>query len=409
MVGMLDTTALRTATLEFREGWRALLGATLGASIGIAALPFYTFGIFMRAIEADAHWRRSEIALAQTCWSIVLAVVSPFVGGLIDRLGFRRPIAFSLTAIACCFLLLGSVIHSPALFVLVYALMAAMGAASSPLPFAKLISGRFQRARGMALGITLAGTGVAAFLAPLLLGPVIQNAGWRAGYLRLALSVVILAPISLWLIGRDKVTAVEQHGRVETGVSFVKAIQAAAFWQLAGIFFLVTFGASGLVAHLVPILTEAGIAPSKAAAIVGVVGVSVMAGRLAIGTLLDMFQVRYVASVAFILTSIGCYLLLQLGAQFAWTAAIGVGFALGTEVDLMGYCTGRYFGLRRYGSIYGTLYGFAILGVAASPLWMAVVSESYGYQPVLQAAVAITIASAALSFVLPRINRRNGQ
>ena len=406
---MLDTTALRTAPLEFREGWRALLGATLGASIGIAALPFYTFGIFMRAIEADVHWRRSEIALAQTCWSIMLALVSPFVGGLIDRLGFRRPIAFSLTAIACCFLLLGSVIRSPTFFVLVYALMAAVGAASSPLPFAKLISRKFQRVRGMALGITLAGTGIAAFLAPLLLGPVIQNAGWRAGYLRLALAVVILAPISLWLIGRDKVTAVERHGEVEMGVSFVTAVQTAAFWQLAAIFFLVTFGASGLVAHLVPILTEAGIAPSEAASIVGIVGISVMAGRLAIGTLLDMFQVRYVASVAFILASIGCYLLLQLGSHFAWTAAIGVGFALGTEVDLMGYCTGRYFGLRRYGSIYGTLYGFAILGVAASPLWMAVASQTYGYKPVLRAAVAITIASATLSSVLPRINKGSGQ
>jgi cyanate permease len=409
VAGMLDAPPLRTATLEFREGWRALLGATLGASIGIAALPFYTFGIFMRAIEADAHWMRSEIALAQTCWSIGLALVSPFVGGLIDRFGFRRPIAVSLTAIACCFLLLGSVVRSPALFVLVYALMAAAGAASSPLPFAKLISGKFHRARGMALGITLAGTGIAALLAPLFLGPVIQNAGWRASYLWLALAIAVLAPACLWLIGRDKVAGVEQYERVETGVSFAKAVRFAAFWQLAAIFFLVTFGASGLVAHLVPILTEAGIAPSKAAAIVSIVGMSVMAGRLAIGTLLDMFQVRYVASVAFILTSIGCYLLLQFGAHFAWTATIGVGFALGTEVDLMGYCTGRYFGLRRYGSIYGTLYGFAIFGVAASPFWMAVISESYGYQPVLQAAVAITIASAALSFVLPRINRGNGQ
>jgi MFS family permease len=407
MDGILDGKVVRTAALEFKEGWRALLGATLGASIGIAALPFYTFGIFMRAIESEAHWRRPEIALAQTCWSIVLALTSPFVGGLIDRFGFRRPIAVSLASIACCFLLLGTIVRSPAFFVLVYTLMAAAGAASSPLPFAKLISGKFHRARGMALGITLAGTGIAALLAPLLLGPVIQNAGWRAGYLWLALAVAVLAPGCLWLIGRDTVAGDERRASVEAGASFSKAIRSLAFWQLAAIFFLVTFGASGLVAHLVPILTESGIAPSKAAAIVGIVGLSVMAGRLAIGTLLDLFQVRYVACVAFILTSTGCYLLLQFGASFAWTAAIGVGFALGTEVDLMGYCTGRYFGLRRYGSIYGTLYGFAILGVAASPLWMAVVSESYGYRPVLQAAVAITIASAALSSVLPRIDRRS--
>jgi len=130
-----------------------------------------------------------------------------------------------------------------------------------------------------------------------------------------------------------------------------------------------------------------------------------MAGRLAIGTLIDIYPVRYVASIAFLLTATGCFLLLQLGANFAWSAAIGVGFALGTEVDLMGYCTARYFGLRHYGSIYGAQYGFAILGVAASPVWMAVMSESHGYRLVLQTATIITVGSAALSVVLPQINR----
>jgi cyanate permease len=402
---MLDAEDRRTGTFEFREGWKVLLGATLGASLGIAALPFYTFGIFMRAIVADAHWRGSQIALAQTSWSIALALASPFVGGLIDRLGFRRPIAFSLTAIVCCFILLGSVVRSPAMFIFVYALMAIMGAASSPLPFAKLISGKFNRKRGLALGITLAGTGFAALLAPMLLGPVIQHSGWRAGYLSLALVIAILAPACLWLIGRGSAANIGRTERAETGLSFIKAIQSPVFWQLAGIFFLITFGASGLVAHLVPILTESGTAPSKAAAIVGIVGISVMAGRLAIGTLIDIFPVRHVAGVAFILTASGCFLLLRLGANFAWCAAAGVGFALGTEVDLMGYCTARYFGLRHYGSIYGALYGFAILGVAASPVWMAVLAESHGYKSVLQMATAITIGSAALSFALPRISR----
>jgi len=257
---MLDAEVGRTKSAEFRNGWRVLLGATLGASLGIAALPFYTFGIFMRAIEADAHWRRSEISLAQTAWSILLALASPFVGGFIDRLGFRQPIAFSLAAIVGCFLLLGSVVSSPVTFVIVYALMAVAGAASSPLPFAKLISSTFNRSRGLALGITLAGTGAAAFIAPLFLGPIIQRAGWRAGYLSLAVAIAILAPACLWLIGRRKVAGVGQSERVVTGRSFVQAIQSRVFWQLAGIFFLVTFGASGLVAHLVPILTESGIA-----------------------------------------------------------------------------------------------------------------------------------------------------
>jgi hypothetical protein len=399
-----DKPSRRAVALEFRSGWRLLIGATLGAMLGIAALPFYTFGIFMSAIEADTHWLRSEISLGQTCWALALAAMSPFVGGAIDRWGIRRPIALSFAAIVVCFILLGTVVRSPISFIIVYAVMAALGAASSPLPFAKVISGGFDRSRGLALGITLAGTGLSAFLAPLFLGPVIAQFGWRGGYLGLAAIIVVLAPVALLLIGKTPLLA-KAAIRSQEGKTFGAAAGSAPFWLLAGVFFLVTFAASGLVAHLVPILKAAGESPAKAASIVGVVGLSVVAGRLLIGLLIDLFQVRYVAAGAFLLTATGSFLLLQFGAPAAWVTALGVGFALGTEVDLMGYCTARYFGFRSYGAIYGTLYGLSIVGVAASPVWMAVVSQQHGYAPVLLAASAMTLVAAGLCLLLPRIVR----
>ncbi len=393
----------RAIAQELAHGWRLLLGATLGVALGISALPFYTFGMFMRAIETDLHWRRSEIALAQTSWAIVLALMSPVVGALIDRVGHRLPIAASFVGLVLSFTLLGTLVASPLAFIAVYTLMAVTASASSPLPFAKLVAANFTRARGIALGITLTGTGLSALIASRYLGKLVEQAGWQAGYLALALVVAILGPLSYWLISaRAPVAATSPSKAAADGIRISRALRTGVFWQLAAIFFLVTFAASGLVAHLVPILTAAGATPSAAASIVGIVGISVIAGRLTIGALIDLLPVRYVAAGAFLLTATGCFLILHFGTAFAWTTALGVGFALGAEVDLMGYCTARYFGFHAYGSIYGAQYGLTIVGVAISPVWMALLEESRGYDSVLSIATIITLTAAMLCLALPR-------
>jgi MFS family permease len=387
---------------EFRTSWTLLAGATMGAIVGIAALPFYTFGIFMAALESQEHWARTEISLAQTLWAGGLALASPFVGGLIDRYGHRLPIAISFAAIVLSFLTLSQWVETPHQFIAVYAVMAVFGAASSPLPFAKIVAARFERGRGIALGITLAGTGISAFAAPLYLSPLIAHWGWRGGYLGMACLIIVLAPLALWLLGRPTPTRrAAAVITVATGLSVGEALRRVTFWQLCVIFFLVTLGSSGLVAHLVPLLKSAGQAPARAASIVSTVGLSVVAGRLTIGALIDRFQVRFVAAGAFFLTATGC-LLLWVDVKFAWLAALGVGFALGTEVDMMGYCTARFFGFKRYGVLYGSQYGLTIVGVATSPVWMGALSQRHGYPPVLEVAVGVTALAALLSLALPR-------
>lgn len=386
---------------EFRSSWTLLAGATLGAITGIAALPFYTFGIFMAALEAQEHWVRTEISLAQAMWAAGLALASPFVGDLIDRYGHRLPIAISFVAIVVSFLTLSTFVHTPQQFILIYALMAVFGAASSPLPFAKIVAARFDQGRGIALGITLAGTGISAFAAPLYLSPIIARWGWRGGYLGMACLIIVLAPLALWLLGRQAPTRHTAPAPVATsGMTVHEALRKVTFWQLCLIFFLVTLGSSGLVAHLVPLLRSAGQAPARAASIVSTVGLSVVAGRLTIGALIDRFPVRFVAAAAFALTATGCFLL-WVDVKFAWLAALGIGFALGTEVDMMGYCTARFFGFKRYGVLYGSQYGLTIVGVATSPIWMGALSQKHGYPLVLELSVGLTALAALLSLALP--------
>ena len=59
-----------------------------------------------------------------------------------------------------------------------------------------------------------------------------------------------------------------------------------------------------------------------------------------------------------------------------------MGLGLGAEVDIIGFLVGRYFGLRRYGEIYGYIFAAFTMGTGIGPYLMGVnfdVAASYKF------------------------------
>jgi MFS family permease len=54
-------------------------------------------------------------------------------------------------------------------------------------------------------------------------------------------------------------------------------------------------------------------------------------------------------------------------AYWAFASGALIGLALGAEYNLMSYLSARYFGFKRYGVIYGAIFGSFCLGQAVSP------------------------------------------
>ncbi|MFD0661218.1 MFS transporter [Thermocatellispora tengchongensis] len=103
-----------------------------------------------------------------------------------------------------------------------------------------------------------------------------------------------------------------------------------------------------------------------------------------------------------LLAALGYVALLAGGPALAAAAAVGVGLALGAEVDLIGYLTARYYGLARYSRMFGVFYAVFMLGVGASPLMMAwLLAVTGGYTAPLLVAVALLALAAALLLSAP--------
>lgn len=135
-------------------------------------------------------------------------------------------------------------------------------------------------------------------------------------------------------------------------------------------------------------------------------GIALIAGRLLIGFLIDRVFAPYVTAVVFSLVGLGCLALAWGGISYAIIAAIALGFAVGAEVDLIGYFTARYFGLAHYGAIYGLQYSFFILGAGLAPIITGRIWDVTGnYDVALVLAAGLMVPVVALALSLPKFSR----
>ena len=389
-----------------KNRWWIVFASVLGLSVGNGSIMQFTFGVLLPPISHEFGWARGTVSSAIVIGLWMTGVATPLVGRLVDRFGVR---AVALPAIALFSAATASVAlvpASPLVFTALYAVMGLTAAGQTPLVYAKAISASFDDKRGLALGIAMAGVGLGAAVVPQFAQALIQAVGWRGAYVGLGSLTFILAfpAVALFLRGRsahptqgDKAAAIAV---IEIrGLTGQEAIRTQRFWRMDVAFVIVAAAAGGSIAHMVPLLTDRGIATSTATALLSAAGLALIAGRLLAGYLLDRMFTPYVA-VAFFLAPLAGILLLFFGSgpSVAAVATVLVGVGLGAEVDLIAFLLSRYFGMHAFGEIYGYLFALFMLGAGAGPFAMGVSYDVTGsYQLMLASfAVALLLASGLM-------------
>jgi OFA family oxalate/formate antiporter-like MFS transporter len=138
--------------------------------------------------------------------------------------------------------------------------------------------------------------------------------------------------------------------------------------------------------------------------VMSVFGLSLAAGRLITGLLLDRFWAPFVTLPILSLPALACWLLAadhSMTMAVALFAAFLLGFAGGAETDLIAYLAGRYFGMANYGQIYGVLYmAFGIAAAVAPTVYGWVRDTTGSYDPMLFTAAGMFVVGACLLLLL---------
>jgi MFS family permease len=400
-------SALKGGPAELIHNIRTLVGATLGSAIGSIALFTYTYGAFITAMSKGLGWSLSQLTSVQLLQSILIAILAPLVGSLMDKGGGKVLIGVGFAAQALIFAALSVAPACFPLFVVLQLAYCVLAIGSSPIGLARVVSERFVRRRGFALACAVSGMGVTGMIGPIFISHVIAAHGWRGGYIALAGVVTVLAPISwclMFLRRSVRSTAAEKTSRSATAI--LPLLKRPLFWTLVGSFCLASIANVGYISHLIRLLTARGVSPIKAAEIQGVMGLAILSGRFGLGLLIDNLFAPLIGSVCMLMTAGGMIALSASAPELTIPAVFTLGFTVGAELDLMSYLVAKYFGVANFGKLYGLLYGLVILASGASPVFIAVIVEKNGgYQVALITSSIIMGVAAGLMLLAPRYPR----
>ncbi|MFN8585643.1 MAG: MFS transporter [Dehalococcoidia bacterium] len=422
-------TAATTTTADEQQarvfyGWWIVAGAIVGYFVSVAA-GAGSAGIFLRPIVDDLGWSVGSFTLAITGTNAVSGLAGFFIGPLVDKHG-ARPLMFVGTGVLSGSLLLISRVQAPWQFFLLQSVGVGIGISLvGGLVLNITMSKWFVLRRGWAIALGSTGISFASILIPLTLTRVVDNFGWRDGYVVLAIGAAILSvPVAFVMRRQPEDYGLMPDGRRSDGVgtsqadhdaitldrlnSYTRreAVRTRALWLLTLSFGCFGGGAFGVLIHGIPFVTEAGFTRSEAAFAASVAGMANLIAKFFWGYTLARFHVRtlWVGSFSGMIVGVGLMLLaretgqlpLMLFGFFVWGLGFGGGVPLGE------FIWAKYFGRVHIGAVRSIGMPIGIAFGAAGPLAVSTLFDATGTYTWAWLMLASVYVAGAVAVIVSR-------
>ncbi|MGE0134938.1 MAG: MFS transporter [Dehalococcoidia bacterium] len=371
-------------------GWWILAASVAAMALG-SGVSMWAFGLYVRPLEAEFGWSRSEVSFAFSVSLLVSGLCGPLVGRWVDQRGARSAIIVGGVATAATYLLLATT-QELWQWYCYSTLNAVARTLMFFIPFMALISRWFDRRRGIAVSILGTGFSLGGFLVLPVMGALIDLAGWRGALLWSGVAVaVVFTSIGLFVVRNAPVGRydVDTGGASApgdlpeeplSGVTLREALRSPLFWTLSLALMLFFFGLFGWLVHQVPFYEANGISRRTAATIVSVTAGLSIATRLLVGLAADRIPRFEYAALALAGCLAGAMATLTISTS---PAAIGlfltlwvVGTAGGPMMEAL--LLTRAFGLSHFATILGAVAVVETLGQILSPTLAGAIYDATG-------------------------------
>jgi MFS family permease len=397
-------------------GWVLVAVSFVTMAIGVNART--AFSLLFPPILSEFGWDRGVTAGAFSFGFLVSALVTPSIGGLIDRRGPLLVVEAGALAMGAG-LLLATLAHEP--WQLYLTLGALVGGGVNCLAYtgqSLYLPNWFVRRRGLALSIAFSGVGIGSITILPWLQSRIESAGWRSGCWMLGILVLaVLGPLNLLLRHRPEDMGLQPDGARSAAGStgsaenivdpawaavewtLGRALRTTRFWWVAIGYFGALFTWYAVQVHQTKYLTEIGFPATEAAWALGLVSLVAVPGQIALGHLSDRIGREFVWAIGNSGFVICCLVLIVMAGHPTMSLLCVMVVAQGTlgygVTSVMGAISIEIFAGRNAGSIFGTVMLSAILGGAAGPWVAGTVHDLTGsYTPAFGICIALNIMSA---------------
>jgi MFS family permease len=336
-----------------------------------------SIGVMVKPIETELDWSRGTISAAVFLNLAVYAATTIIAGRLYDRYGPKWIIAGSTLLFSAGYALM-SVMDTPGEFYFYYGVLNAAGLAGTTIAlFGSLIGRWFEKWRGLAVSLALAGSCLGQFFLVPLFSDLISVSGWRITSLWIAALAVAVNLILTFAVIRGNpdrlgLRPYGQHDRPTTkddtrplremvsivspprDLTLAEAMRSRSLW-LFTVAMLVCGSADFLVmTHLAPMVNDYGLSEATAANMLAWLGLLSLPGALVAGRAAELIGNKPPMIITFAFrVALFLMVLFVKGPVPFWVFSLGFGFTLLVTAPLTWTLISTLYGITNIGFISG--------------------------------------------------------
>jgi MFS family permease len=395
-----DETSLRYA------GWRVVLASFLMLTL-LFGFGLYGHAVYLAELQRQNGWPAALISGASTLSFLLSNIFATFTNELMARLGAKRLVLMGIAALAGSTTLLAWATTPLQLYVAFF-LMSFGWVGMGTVVTATVVSLWFVRRRGLAISLAFTGASFGGVVVTPLLLFLVERFGFQAAMLMgTAIIVAVLVPAAVGWIRSPPAAASQrptpdgsspvQTNAAMDAMSRAKILRSRAFWSIAIPFALALVAQVGLIVHQIALL-EPKIGRASAGGAVSLMTFMAIAGRLALGTVIDRFEPRLVAAVSLVSQAAALSIVLQTDTlAIVWAACAVFGLSVGTTITLPPLIIQREFDAPSFAVVLGLANAVSgTIGALGPALVGLVRAWSGGYDAVLIVCIAFELLAAAI-------------
>lgn len=367
-----------------------------------------TFSLVMPLWEQELGWSRSFTSGTAASALMLMALLAPFGGRLVDRRGARSVILIGLAALALGCLLL-ALTSQPWAFFLAFAGVSAAGfGLVATHVVSAAVEQEFDTNRGLATGIATSGaTGGQLLLVPMI-AVLLVSYSWRWAFIALSIAtLVMMFAVVRWYPKGTTITrdtdAVGSTGR--TIIEDTREIlKRPAFQILFWSYLICGYTTSGVIeTHFLPYASSLGFGPRSSATAYGLLSALNLVGMIGVGWLTDRMNRPLLLGAIYLIRGVTFVILVNVGVDFQTLIFFAVIFGLVdySTVPVTASLIASHIGIRVMGLAFGLISAGHQIGAAIGAYFGGVLFDIYAqYDWVWWSSAWLAVFAGLLVFLL---------